>query len=329
MAYKVGAKLANMEFLYYDYVTLRAGGGIVGCKPYDKLGKLVNRNGDIIINNEEESVMRCFLMQKEMIEGRSPLYWDLRELPQEVLKMYDREMSHEYPITKQWFKERGIDIRKNLVPNKLDPCCIVGGPLVDETYQTSVPGLFAAGATNAFVRAIGGCSVSGHIAGERAARYASTIKLPELSTEYFNNIEKSILKPINRKYGIDPKELELTVRILLSNYVGLFRNEDIMNYALERLLDLKGHYENELAARNPHELMRCCEVKSIMDFAEMHIRAALYRKETRFRKLANFVHFRVDYPKTDPDWGKWVVIQKDEDNNMALNTLEVPELKEA
>ncbi len=328
MAYRAGAKLVNMEFLYYDYVTLRAGGGIVGCKPFDKIGKLVNRNGDVVLNSEEESIMRSFLMYKEIVEGRSPLYWDLSDLPEDVLNMYEREMSHEYPITKKWFKERGIDIRKDLIPNKLDPCCIVGGPLVDETFRTSVPGLFAAGATNAFVRAIGGSSVSGYIAGEQASEYASTVSLPELADKYLQESEKAILAPMNRENGIDPKELELTVRTILSNYVGFFRNEEIMTHALGKLLDLRNYYKDKLVAGNPHELMRCCEVKSIIDFAEMHIRAALYRKETRFRKLGNFVHFRADYPETNPEWGKWVVVQKDDEDNMSLNTLEVPELKE-
>ncbi|MCD7952227.1 MAG: FAD-binding protein [Synergistaceae bacterium] len=172
MAYRAGAKMVNMEFLYWDYVTVRAGGAIVGVKPFDKMGKLINRNGEVLLNTPEESIMRCFIMQKEIIEGRSPLYWDLRDVPEDALKMYEREMSNEYPITKQWFKQRNLDIRKDLIPMKLDPCCVMGGPLVDERLRTSVPGLYAAGATTAFARAIVGASVTGDIAAEEASVYA-------------------------------------------------------------------------------------------------------------------------------------------------------------
>ncbi len=329
MAYRAGAKMVNMEFLYLDYVTLRAGGGIVGCKPYDKLGKLVNRNGDVILNTMEESVMRSFLMHKEIIEGRSPLYWDLRDLPEDVIQMYEREMANEYPITRQWFQQRNLDLRKDLIPMKLDPCCVVGGPLVDETFKTSVPGLYAAGATNAFVRAIGGSSVSGHIAGEEAAAYASSAERPEIPTESLADLEKRISAPLGREDGIDPKELELAVRNIVTNYVGYFKNEDVMTYGLGKLIELRDQYADQMAARNPHELMRCCEVKSIIDFAEMHIQASLYRKETRFRKLGNFVHYRADYPETDPAWEKWVVVQKGENDGMVVGTSEIPELKEA
>lgn len=103
----------------------------------------------------------------------------------------------------------------------------------------------------------------------------------------------------------------------------------MMEYALEKLLDLKNNFTDKMTASNPHELMRCCEVKSIIDYAEMHIRASLYRKETRFRHLANYVHYRADYPDTDPKWEKWVVVEKGENNEMELSTSEIPELKEA
>lgn len=329
MAYRAGAKMVNMEFLYWDYVLVRAGGGIVGVKPFDKMAKLVNRFGDVILKTPEESVMRCFLMQKELIEGRGPLYWDLRDLPEEVIQMHEREMSNEYPITKQWFKQRNLDLRKDLIPMKLDPCCIMGGPLVDETLKTSVPGLYAAGATTAFARAIVGASVTGDIAGEEASKYADAVEEPEVSEEYLRQLEESLLAPLSREDGINPKELELAARELLTEYVGYFKDEHMMTYALEKLTELKSRFMNRLTAANPHELMRCCEVRSIIDYEEMHIRASLYRKETRFRHLANYVHYRADYPDTDPKWEKWVVVEKGKDSEMTLSTCEIPELKEA
>lgn len=328
MAYQAGAKMVNMEFLYWDYVIIRAGGGIVGVKPTKLMGKLLNRNGDVILNNLEENINRCFLMQKEIIEGRGPLYWDLREVPEDALKMYEREMSNEYPITREWFKQRGIDIRKDLIPMKLDPCAIVGGPVVDEKLRTSVPGLYAAGATTPYSRAIVGASVSGHIAGESAARYAGTVPEAQVSQEELDRIEARLTAPLRCVGGISPKELELSVRGLLSEYVGYYKSEDMMQYALNKLLELKKAYLDHMAANNPHELMRCCETRSIISFAEMHIRASMYRKETRYRHLANFVHYRADYPDTDPAWEKWVVVQKDKNGEMTLSTSEVPELKE-
>ena len=86
MAYRAGAKLANMEFTYVDYTISGAGGGFYGIKPFDKLGKYINRFGDSFVNTLEDSKKRVFLMVKEVLEGRGPIYIDLRDLPEELFK---------------------------------------------------------------------------------------------------------------------------------------------------------------------------------------------------------------------------------------------------
>ena len=330
MAYRAGAKLSNMEFTYVDYTLSRAGGGIPGIKPFDKLGKYVNRFGESFINTLDDSKKRVFLMVKEVLEGRGPIYFDLRELPEEVIKEYEREMEHEYPITIEWFKQRNFDFRKDLIPIQLIPAGIHGGPIIDETIKTSVPGLYAAGASTAFIMGLGRAAVTGYIAGEDSSKYASTVNLPELSPEYIEDIKKNISAPLDRNDGgISPKELEIAVRSIVTEYVSYIKTEGMMQKGLEKLLELKREFLGKINALNAHELMRCCEVKNIFDMIEMHIRASLYRTETRLRKVGMHPHYRLDYPTTDPNWEKWVVVQKDKDNNMVITTAEVPELKEA
>ncbi len=328
MAFRAGAKMVNMEFLYWDYVILRAGGGIVGVKPLRKMGKLLNRYGEPVLNNDFESINRCFIMQQEIINGHGPLYWDLHNVPEEDLKMYEREMSNEWPITKEWYKQRKINIRTDKIPMKLDPCCIMGGPLVDDHLRTTVPGLYAAGATTAVARAIVGASVTGDIAGETAAIDSYGKKLCTLPEKELQQIESSIKQPLNNSNGISPVELELSVRKVLTEYVGYYKSATLMEYAAKKISDLKNQYSNNLRANNIHELTRCNEVHSIIDCAQMHIAASLYRKESRFRHLANYVHFRVDYPETDPAWEKWIVLSCNSTNHIGISTMNVPELKE-
>ncbi|MBA7709542.1 hypothetical protein ES703_118462 [subsurface metagenome] len=129
MAYRAGAKLANMEYIYMDYTMVRAGGGIAGIKPYGKMGILVNRNGEKVLK-EGDSLRRGFLMVKEIAEGRGPLYWDFRNLPDEVLKQAERKMSNEFSIVKEWFKLMGLDIRKDLIPLQLVPPRLFNGATV-------------------------------------------------------------------------------------------------------------------------------------------------------------------------------------------------------
>ena len=329
MAYRAGAKMINMEFVYNEYTLSRASGGIPGVRTFKNMGKLINRNGDVVMKKSEDCVKRGFLMTKEIMEGRSPLYFDLRNLPEDAIHWHERDMEHEWPIAIEWFKQRNLDFRKTPIPIQVIPACILGGPLVDETFQTSIPGLYSAGAANSFVMGLTPSSASGYIAGEEAANYSSTVDLPEISDESIEDIKKDINAPLNRQGGIDPKELEIAIRGVVTDYVGYFKTEGLMLKGLDKLLELKSNFSDKAAAWNPHELMRCCEVRNIFDMLEMHIRTSLYRTETRLRKFGLFVHYRVDYPYTDPNWEKLVVIQLDKNNNAVISTSEIPELKEA
>jgi len=326
MAYRAGAKLANMEYIYMDYTILRAGGGIPGIKPYDKMGILVNRNGEKVLK-EGDSTQRGFLMVKEIAEGKGPLYWDFRNLPDDVLKMYEREMSHEYPIAKEWFKQRGLDIRKDLIPLQIVPAAIIGGVLIDETMKTSLKGLYAAGSSTAYLMSLVYAAASGHIAAGSAVQYVSELKETAPDERKADEIAKVIMAPLKRVTGTNPIDLEQAARSITTDYVGYFKSEGLMQQGLKTLLELRKAYLSSLVARNSHELMRCLEVRNIFDMAEMHIQASLMRKETRHRRVGLFPHYRVDYPETDPAWEKLVVVRK-EDSGMTLSTQEIPKLKE-
>jgi succinate dehydrogenase/fumarate reductase flavoprotein subunit len=327
MCFRAGAKMVNMEFVYIDYTSARAGGGIAGIKPMDIMGKLVNRNGDSLINGEHDSLMRTFNMIKETTEGRGPLYWDFRHLPEDVIQCYEREMEHEWPICMEWFKQRGLDLRKTLIPIQLDPTCIYGGPLIDETFATSVPGLYVGGAATPFIIGLTESGVAGYIAAEQAAEYIKGVKLQEPTEAELEKIVAPFAAPYNRKEGMDPKSLEIALRDVLTDYVGYFKNEGMMTKGLEKLHELKDAFLDNMSAYDPHELMRCCEVRSISDMIEMHIRASLFRKETRMRRVGCIPHFRTDYPKTNPEWEKFVVLKKI-GSDIRITTEEVPELKE-
>ncbi|MBW1998948.1 MAG: FAD-binding protein [Deltaproteobacteria bacterium] len=327
IGYRSGAKLANMEYIYMDYVSVRAGGGIAGIKPFEKMGILVNRKGEKVLQDEKDSVQRAFLMVKEIAEGRGPLYWDFRHLPEEVLAAYEREMEHEYPITKEWFKQKGLDLRKDLIPVQLVPAAITGGLLIDETFTTSLEGLYAAGSSCVYLLGLAQAAVSGHIAGESAASYVAHSGDLRPDEGQISEIEKHVQGYAGRKKGIDPISLEEAVRSISTDYVGYFKEEWMMRHGLEKLLELREQYLSRLVARNPHELMRCLEVRNIFDMIEMHIRASLMRTETRLRKNGLWPHYRIDYPELDPEWEKLVVIQK-KGEEMGLSTHEIPDLKE-
>jgi len=76
------------------------------------------------------------------------------------------------------------------------------------------------------------------------------------------------------------------------------------------LSDIKTNVLPRVSAKNPHELMRALELRNIVLTAEMHMRASLERKESRMGGFGHY-HLRRDYPDTDPDWNKFLVVRKE------------------
>jgi succinate dehydrogenase/fumarate reductase flavoprotein subunit len=64
------------------------------------------------------------------------------------------------------------------------------------------------------------------------------------------------------------------------------------------------------------EWVEALETKNIVEVAEMVLRAALMRTESRG------AHERSDYPEEDPNWLKNIIVQK-VDNKMQLSTEQV------
>jgi succinate dehydrogenase/fumarate reductase flavoprotein subunit len=95
------------------------------------------------------------------------------------------------------------------------------------------------------------------------------------------------------KQGCHWKEVEYTIQNIMDTYCGNVRTEQMLQRGLERLNDIK---DIPLRAANAHELSRCLEVKSLMDNAEMVIRASLARKESRDHPVK---FSRADYPEQD------------------------------
>ena len=63
----------------------------------------------------------------------------------------------------------------------------------------------------------------------------------------------------------------------------------------------------------------------IMDMAEMHVRSALFRTESRVLPAA--IHYRVDYPEADDEnWRKHTVLKR-EKGEIKISTRELKKLE--
>jgi len=116
--------------------------------------------------------------------------------------------------------------------------------------------------------------------------------------------KETALAPLAVKNGQDPIEVEMAIRYICDRYISMSKSEGKLREGLRRLGTLRRVFLPKLQAKNPHYLMRCLEVRNIMDVAEVHMQACLERKETRSQ------HRRLDYPEANPEWDDMLLYQR-------------------
>jgi adenylylsulfate reductase subunit A len=181
----------------------------------------------------------------------------------------------------------------------------------------TVKGLFAAGdASGASSHKFSsGSHAEGRIAGKAAVRFlvkekpsglkydaseieAAKTKILKPLKLFEENVAKSTQPDVNPNY-ILPKMFMMRMQKLMDEYAGgvtaqFTTSKPNLDRALELLKLLREDSAN-LGAKNLHELMRCWENVHRSYQAEAHVRAMLFREETRWPGY----YFRSDKPKMD------------------------------
>ncbi len=180
------------------------------------------------------------------------------------------------------------------------------GEVVIDDKNTLMPGLFAAGetacvsvhganrlGTNSLLDII----VFGKHSGLRAAEYANQSTYLPLPAEP----EGFVREQLEALRNADGSELAVDLRKEMQDImfadVGVFRTEEGMSAALEKVKELKQRFRN-VRAKDPSrifntDILEAWELGCLLDLAHVTARSALERKESRG------AHARDDYPERD------------------------------
>ncbi|MCB0511724.1 MAG: L-aspartate oxidase [Chitinophagales bacterium] len=296
MVYRAKGKVSNMEFVQFHPTALyepdvspsfliteavRGDGGILKTKggeefmkKYDKRESLAPR--DIVaraIDNEMK------------ISGEACMYLDCRHMD------FDNFIHH-FPNIYEKCKSIGIDVQKDMIPVVPAAHYACGGIRVNEFGQTSINNLYACGecsstglhganrlASNSLLEAV----VFSHRIAEHAIEKIKTIEVDETKFQEWDTTGTS-----------HPKEMVLITQSLrelkdiMSNYVGIVRNNVRLKRASERLYLLFKECEEmyNTTAISP-QLM---ELRNLITIGYLITRSALLRKESRG------LHYTTDFP---------------------------------
>jgi fumarate reductase (CoM/CoB) subunit A len=338
MALRAGARLFNMEFMQQGLATTWPTQAMVMLYEMPEPYRLLNREGKAFVQDwlprglelQEVSSLKAYhwpvscrdaaihldrAIHGEAVAGRATdhdgVFLDLsrarRGFQPEVFEAYMRSV--------------GIDTSADLLQVQIHHHTSNGGIRIDEHAQSNVIGLFACGEAAGWQGAdrlggtmLGGSQVFGWRAGARAAEVARDRPQRDLSRDELEQLLLERLRKGRESTGstrpgdlLEPLQREMWTHLLVDRDAeGLDRAEAVVRAQRERL-------DEDLCLAEPMDTVLWFEQRNLLDVAELIIRAARMRTESRGS------HYRSDYPvRDDVDWLTNIFASRSDDGTLRL-----------
>ena len=327
LAYRAGAELMDMEMVQYHPTTLK-GSGVL-------LSEAARGEGAYLLNSENERFMlkyapefkelasrdvvsRC--EQTEIDEGRGVdgcVLLDLRHLGEKYISerlSQIRELAMDFA---------NVDMVKEPVPVMPGMHYAMGGVKADIDGKTAVPGLYAAGEV-ACISVHGGnrlganslldTLVFGRRSGTHAAEMIKSVQHLSIddsaAQDDIDNINSLLSNEKNESFG----QVRLDMGTGMKNHLGVYRDQNSMEKALELVKDVKERAKSIYVADKSKtfntNLMFSIELGFMTECAEAIAASAIQRKESRG------AHTRTDMPdRDDENWLKHILVTKKDDSH--------------
>jgi L-aspartate oxidase len=304
MVYRAKGRIENMEFIQFHPTALYEPG--VRGQSF-LITEAVRGDGGILRNQNGEAFMERYDARKDLaprdivaraidnemkVAGTENVFLDCRHFGKEKFiehfpNIYDKCLSI------------GIDMTKHLIPVAPAAHYSCGGIKTDEHARTSIKNLYAAGE----------CASTGLHGANRLASNSLLEAMVFAHRAYKDSISNINLRSVYLLVGgggeanipdwkVDgtssPKEMILItqsvkeLKLLMSDYVGIVRNNERLQRAMKRL-DLLFAETEELYKKiivSP----QLCELRNMITVAFLIVKSAEFRHESRG------LHFNTDYP---------------------------------
>jgi L-aspartate oxidase len=308
MVYRAKGRIENMEFIQFHPTALYE----PGVRGHSFLiTEAVRGDGGILRNHNGEAFMERYDERKDLaprdivaraidnemkVNGTEHVYLDCRHFSKE-------KFTEHFPNIYEKCLSIGIDITRHMIPVAPAAHYSCGGIKTDEWARTSIKNLYAAGecastglhganrlASNSLLEAM--------VFAHRAYKH-SVLKIYEgqngLLVTDGNEKKVDVSQVPNWKSeGTNaPKEMILItqsvkeMKLLMSDYVGIVRNNERLHRAMKRL-DLL-YEETEALYEKTAVSPQLCELRNMITVAYLIVKCAEFRHESRG------LHFNTDY----------------------------------
>ncbi len=297
MVYRAKGRIENMEFIQFHPTALYEA-GIRGQSFL--ITEAVRGDGGILRNHKGEAFMERYDERRDLaprdivaraidnemkINGTEHVYLDCRHMDIE-------KFVHHFPNIYEKCKSIGIDVAVSMIPVSPAAHYSCGGIKTDEMGRTSITNLYAAGE----------CASTGLHGANRLASNSLLEAMVFAHRAYLDVITR--IENLQLKDGLpdwkaggttQPKEMILItqsfkeIQLLMSDYVGIVRNNVRLERAMRRLdllwLEIEDLYKT--TSLSP----QLCELRNLITVGYLIVKGAQLRKESRG------LHFNTDYPE--------------------------------
>lgn len=339
IVYRNGLPLEDMEFFQFHPTGIH------------KLGILITEGvrgeGGILVNDEGERFMQRYaptmmdLASRDVvsraiylevregrgIDGEDYVYLDATHLGREIVETrlpdiadFARTYLGVDPATQPIPVQPTAHYAMGGIPTDVD------GRVVIDEENTVLPGLYAAGecacvnvhganrlGTNSLLDIV----VFGKRAGLDMARFCQENDLPPLPDDTTEPTRERLGRLREGRGTEIPAKIREEMQETMMKYVGVFREEEGLNRAIDEIRTLKERYQEvrvqDQGAIFNTDLLEAWELGCLLDLAEVIATCALNRTESRG------AHSREDYPdRNDDEWLKHTLAFRQEDGRIEI-----------
>jgi L-aspartate oxidase len=309
MAYRAGVQLRDMEFMQFHPTVLYIAGS-----SRSLITEAVRGEGAYLIDSNDHRFMadydvRLELAPRDVVSQAIVTQMAKTNASNVFLSLQHLDPDHvrgRFPGIAKAVAEFGLDITSDPIPVRPGAHYMIGGIIVDDQGQTTLPGLWAAGeATSSGLhganRLASNSLLEGLVYGVSAARRASEAALEssDKNLEVYPIISDQLR---HSQASIDISDIRNSLRSLLWRAAGVRREAASLETAIETILMWQTYV---LAQEFPDA--EGWELQNMLTVGKLLCKSALAREESRG------VHLRTDFPDTDDEnWRQHISIGQNE-----------------